>query len=271
MKKPGNKHQCKYVYPEFEGYNFYLFRIGGPGLGNLLPSWCRAQIESYIGTKLIHNSFNSFKLGPYLRGESQKRNYTFLREKKSITGIKKLFLLVFRNKSIKKTDLKDFKYSEILPYKKQIKNSLVDLLNKQDQFSYKKIKPEISIHIRLGDFKNYTEGMKSNFRMDINWFKGVIKKLNQTYPNSKIHVFSDGFQNELEDILNFKFVENSTSSNALLDILIMSNSKIFVGSISTFSYWVTTLIDYKSQVYFNKEFKEKTKVSNFKNVFSWEE
>ena len=271
MKKPGNKRQYKYVYPEFEGYNFYLFRIGGPGLGNLLPSWCRAQIESYNGTKLIHHSFNSFKLGPYLRGESQKRNYNFLREKKSITGVKKLFLLIFRNKRIKKTNLKDFEYSEILPYKKQIKNSLVDLLNKQDQFLYNKIKPEICIHLRLGDFKNYSEGMKSNFRIDINWYVEVIKKLNQTYPNSKIYVFSDGLQNELSDILKLKFVVNSTSSNALLDILIMSNSKIFIGSISSFSYWVTTLINNKSQVFLKKEFKEITKVSNFKNVFSWED
>ena len=113
--------------------------------------------------------------------------------------------------------------------------------------------------------------MKSNFRININWYVEVIKKLNQTYPNFKIYVFSDGLQNELSDILKLKFVVNSTSSNALLDILIMSNSKIFIGSISSFSYWVTTLINNKSQVFLKKEFKEITKVSNFKNVFSWED
>ena len=96
----------KYVYPKFDGIDLFIFRIGGSGLGNLLFPFFRALVHAKNNNlKIISPTFRSIKLGPYLRGENQKRSYNYIYNE-SIRGIQRLFLLIFSSKAEKKIESK---------------------------------------------------------------------------------------------------------------------------------------------------------------------
>ena len=89
-----------YIYPKFSKYEFFGFRIGGNGLGNLLFIFARAVIYAKkYQVELINPTWRSIKLGTILRGERDARTYSDLFDKPiGISGIKKFFLLFFAKK-----------------------------------------------------------------------------------------------------------------------------------------------------------------------------
>ena len=88
----------KYVYPKFDGLHLHFFRLGGSGLGNLLYPYFRALVYAKQNNlQLISPIFPSIKIGPYFRGESQKRSYRYV-DINSINGFRKFLLLIFSKK-----------------------------------------------------------------------------------------------------------------------------------------------------------------------------
>lgn len=66
-----------YIYPKLSEKDCMLFRLGGAGLGNILFTYARAVIyvQKHENAEMIWPTWFSFKLGPILRHESDKRFY----------------------------------------------------------------------------------------------------------------------------------------------------------------------------------------------------
>ena len=91
-----------YVYPHFTpGIDLGFVRLGGPGLGNLLIFYAQAIIYAHEhDCKIIHPTWPSIKLGPYIRHERDKRFYgdLFTNNTGEISGLQKSRLLLFSRK-----------------------------------------------------------------------------------------------------------------------------------------------------------------------------
>ena len=79
-----------YVYPALGGVvDCGFFRIGGPGLANMLLSWARAAVAAdRLGITLLTPAWLSPKIGPLLRGERDLRIYygLFRRDRGAVGG-----------------------------------------------------------------------------------------------------------------------------------------------------------------------------------------
>jgi hypothetical protein len=242
------------VFAHLGGINFFFFRLFGPGLGNSLIPWARSIIyKKKFNVKVIEPTWLNIKIGTLYRGEKDKRFYINLFNKtiNSITGLKKIYFIVFYKK-IYENNLKSFfkekknilivkglknYFEDLKGYNDLIKSSLLNLVKKED---LKKISNfdinSISIHIRRSDFKTY----KSLITRD-EWFIKIINFLNKNI-NKKIYIFSDAQNFELRNILKYPNVQRLDYGSSILDLLAMSKSKLFVGSkSSTFSHWVSYL------------------------------
>ena len=225
----------KYVYPKFDGLNLIFFRLGGPGLGNLLYPYFRALVYAKQNNlQLISPTFLSIKIGPYLRGESQKRDYRYV-DNESISGFKKFLLLKF-SKNIKVFKSFGDGFKSLYGYEDYLKEKLKSLT--RVDFDQKKYQNSICCHVRLGDFKkSKNDKFSNNTRMPIRWYKDVIQQIRKNDKGLKVFLFSDGNDNELKELLELGNINNETSSNPLEDILKLSSSKYLIGSYSSFSFW----------------------------------
>jgi len=225
----------KYVYPKFDGIDLYFFRLGGSGLGNLLYPFFRALVYAKKeNLEIISPTFQSIKIGPYLRMESQKRNYKYT-FKESIKGIRKLWLLIFSNEIVTFKSFGDG-FKSLYGYEDFLKEKFKTLTSVN--FDERKYQNCICCHVRLGDFKPQ-EGvlLNNNNRIPIEWYKNVILKLRKKDKKLKVFLFSDGNQYELKELLDLDNVINDTSNNPIEDILKLSSSKYLIGSYSSFSFW----------------------------------
>ena len=252
----------KYVYPKFDGINFFFFRLGGSGFGNLLYPYFRAIVYSkQKNLQLISPIFPSIKIGPYLRGESQKRVYTYI-DRESIRGLKK-FLLLKLSKKVKVFKSFGDGFKSLYGYEDYLKEKLKNLSIKD--YDEKKFRNSICCHIRLGDFKPTINGeILNNTRIPISWYIDVINDIRRKEENLKVYLFSDGNISELIEILKLKNVYIETSDDPITDILKLSSSKYFIGSYSSFSFWSAFFS--KADCYWHKDiFNTKEFPQNSKN------
>ena len=232
------------------------------GLGNLLLIWAKARIfASKNNLDLVVSSWGFFRLGPWLRRENKKRIYTgyfknsfslnhlksqylsFLYPKVVISEIRKLTRdelakdLIFEiNSSILNEDL----FGDIRENRELIKNELLKLVN---PFLLKSITkysdPVIGIHIRRGDFKHGNPITQNIYFINI--IKAIRLICNYDVPAT---IFTDADESEILDILSLNSVSLAEKKEDILDILILSKSRILVLSrSSTFSYWAAFLSD----------------------------
>ncbi len=238
----------KYVYSKFDGIDFFFFRIGGSGLGNLLYPFFRALIHAKNNNlKIISPTFKSFKIGPYLRKENQKRLYDYNYEN-SIGGFMKLWLLLFSNKVLIFESFGDG-FKSLYGHEDFLKEKLKSLV--KEDYDEEKYKESICCHIRLGDFKLADNNeIKNNTRLPIIWYKDMINYLRKDNHNMKVYLFSDGKKSELIEILKLGNVFLETSINPIIDILKLSCSKYLIGSYSSFSFWAAFFS--KAECYWHK-------------------
>lgn len=249
----------KYVYPKFSKYEFLGFRLSGPGLGNLLFIYARALIyaEKYH-LQIIWPTWFSFRIGPWLKHEMDKRTYhdLFVNNSGYINGLMKYYLLATSSKDECSDSMKDktkivlftynhmkMSFEDLIPYRELIVTDLEKNLQGRNtiykNFDYKNT---IAVHVRLGDFKPLTESKlaagKNNLRIPISWYVDIIQTI-QSRIGKNIHflIYSDGTDSELTPILNIKGTERISFGNSIADIFGMANSKIILASGSSFSMW----------------------------------
>ena len=278
-----------YIYPQFSKYEFFGIRVGGAGLGNLLFMWARAIAEAERhNCEVIWPTWPSIKLGPWIRREKDKRFYGDLFKNKTykVKGISKYCLLILGNKvrikSYDAVDWNNLKQGTVLIWEgfdlapgelqmnfngirehkdsicKYIYENLGDKGRRADLFDASKA---INVHVRLGDFMSSKDDLdkgKNNTRIDIKWYVSMIMKIRDAAGwDVPANIFSDGTDEELEDLLKMNKVNRVFFGNSIADIIALSKAPIVVVSGSSFSLWARFLGNCSS-VSYPKQMKDST-------------
>jgi hypothetical protein len=232
-----------YVYAKLSNIDLSFVRIGGAGLANCMFMAARAYILSKKNHwTLIDPTWFKISIGPYLRKEKDKRHYYKHFKKQGVSGLKKISLLIFTKKYRKQKTgsngivivegLENY-FKDLLPDYELVYQYFTSIINynKINTDNIEHDKPIIGIHVRLGDYVQ-------SLRTPITWYEGIINQINDKYNGQCFfHLFSDGTDEELKNLLSIVNVCRVFYGNALADILALSKCNLIIGSDSTFSGW----------------------------------
>lgn len=238
----------KYIYPKIPArVSTPFFRIGGNGLANCLFVYGKAIVDSHIhNAKIITPTWLNFSIGSYLRKQRDKRHYLGLfMPKDEINSLRKIYLLLFKRKTKNRNEfllsddsilieegIYDF-FKPILNYHEIIREHIIThlqtgLLDVVDKYKFEGC---VAVHIRLGDFPDKR-------RTSLKWYEEQIRK---HADKNKILLFSDGSDEELQEIINVKNVKRVFFGGSIQDIIAMSRCCYLIGSDSSFSAWAAFL------------------------------
>lgn len=252
-----------------------ICKLPKAGLGNQLFPLMHAAVFAHINNlPLIVVGYHQLKVGPYLRREKSKRKYKgFFKFEKNIFSafideVKVKIILknsvvvyeppLFEIDSIEKE--KKVFFFEKMPighnyfiHLKPHRNLVIKLFNElisEEHLINSLAIPhsEIGVHIRMGDFRKLDVGEEFKggpVRTPEIYFINIINGIRNLIGDEiKVNVFTNGYRNEFENIFNLKNIELVEGNNDLVDMLLLSKSKIIVISTgSTFSYWAGFLSD----------------------------
>jgi Glycosyl transferase family 11 len=246
--------------------SFVWCKVPKAGLGNQLFCILKASIFAHThNLPIFFSRYNQFHLGTYLRGERTKRKYfgfftfqkNFIRERIDRLRIRsKLHKNLVKEPELNQNIFGNTTYLfEMIPhwsdYFKDLKEHRSLVLDIFDKMLKNEIKadllklesPSIGVHIRMGDFRK----LKSNedfskvgaVRTPLDYFINVIKDIRKMAGNDlPVSLFTDGHEHELKDLLKLKNVTLVKGNSDIVDLLLLSKSKVIVTSAgSTFSYW----------------------------------
>ncbi|HRF27255.1 MAG TPA: alpha-1,2-fucosyltransferase [Ferruginibacter sp.] len=255
--------------------SFVVCQLPKAGLGNQLFPLMHARLFAALNKldcKVV--GYHQFKLGPYLRREKIKRNYSgYFNFEKSLfseaidkIGIRlrsanagQILEPVMKVLQENETQDKIFVFEklptyhdyfiQLRDYRDQVRQLLYSSLQQSVTDSMDRLPvPVIGVHIRMGDFRKLKKGEKfsgGHVRTPLDYFVQVIQGIRKIHGHDlPVSVFSDGYPEELKEILllpNVTMVEGNTD---IQDLLLFSRSKILVTTTgSTFSYWAAFLSD----------------------------
>ena len=253
-----------------------ITKLPRSGLGNLLFAWAQSFIFSHKNNiPFIVYGWGRIKLGPWLRGENSKRLYTGIfrnnsHDSISITSRLK-FLFSAKNRCNHNAKLEPLSkdilhtydyysfsgYAHWSDYFKGLKEDR-EIIKSQLYFMLRptimalieeRNTPIIGMHIRMGDFRSLKQGEDfsrvGHVRTPISYFIHMLKQIRSIHGSSlPCTVFSDGHIEELTEMLSLPNVTLSKENKDIVDLLLLSRSKIIVTSAgSTFSYWAGFLSD----------------------------
>lgn len=241
-------------YPRFSDRDFHLLRSPGPGLGNLLFPWARAQLlaRAYNG-RLIAPTWRNIKLGPLLRRENDLRTYGDLFWHRSP---KILVSDLVRKLGVRPRLSEDEFLSSAAPglvfvegmreYFADLGEDGLELRRMLEQITRNPPRTRlggIALHIRLGDFSEAIDDKyRRNSRVALDWFVAEAIRLRDLLGEKRITLFTDDQSGAVERA--FRAMPNAWCAppgNAIQDILLMSTAEHIVCSNSTFSLWATFL------------------------------
>lgn len=234
----------KYIYPKLPAvkHTFSWARFAGNGLANCLFVYARAILWSRrTGAKIIHPTWFNISIGPYLRGQKDKRHYLGLFSNNGeVSGIRKFFLLNFGRKSnifnIQEGGIAYIEglgnyFEDIIDDNIIISNYILShvrhhLLLKINSFDFSQC---VAVHIRLGDYPE-------NLRTPKTWYiERILEKKQEG--NYRFLIFSDGKDDELADVLSINGTVRADFGSAIADIIAISKCEYLFGSDSTFAGW----------------------------------
>lgn len=181
-------------------------------------------------------TWRKFSIGPVLRRERDKRVYNSLFNDIGICGIKKAWL-IFSKRLFNREDVRLHNtlgnYFVDLNKDVALVQEYFSLILKQETVEgvdIAQMKEMVAVHVRLGDYSN-------KLRVEIEWYRNVIAKIQKRMPNQRFALFSDGYDEELALLLSMPNVKRYFGGNAFADMWAISKCKFVVASDSTFSAW----------------------------------
>jgi hypothetical protein len=238
--------------------------VGRFGLGHSLLAWARCVVWcDQVGAKMLAPRWFRLRIGPYLRGERDKREYFKLFNQDGYVGTlgRTLLLLtspkvsaeapsapvevesgnvitVFTNSAADNTE----KYfSAIRGHGKLLHDNLLRI-TKPRYRPNPAAAPFVAVHVRMGDFTRLAQdgnpADQKNSRLPIEWYVSVVKRLNaSTGGNLPIVVFSDGSDEEIALLLALDSVRRAPKQESVTDMLQIAQASLLVSSASGFSMW----------------------------------
>jgi hypothetical protein len=224
------------------------------GLGNKLITWAKAYIWSINNhAQLKVGGWSHIPFGSILRGDKNWRLYFgFFKNKNSCFLFSK-----FRNKNriiisnIADKPQKCFKFyqfeasayisdlKQLMDYREAILSEFLSMTKEKHLNKAKSIdNPIVGVHIRRGD------SVKNGSVVNLSYYTDVINKLRTINKNLPVTIFSDGYEHELSPVLDLPNVQLFKSVNDLVDLLVLSKSRILVTNLgSSYSYWAAFISD----------------------------
>lgn len=231
------------------------------GLGNLLSVWadCLLWCRDNNARMISPTWWLKFHIGPYIRGERDKRNYyRCFWPTDQITGFSKWSLLMFAqrvsaeewradgtvqqrtgNTVVCFSDMTQFR--RIIGRNAEVASALYRMT--RPKFFPRGIgdKPFIGIHVRLGDYPPASTNTSRKlliFKQPIEWYASCLLEIRRAQGmNLEAIVFSDGWDAELAPLLSLPAVSRSPFRAAITDLLALARSTVLITSRSTFSIW----------------------------------
>lgn len=225
-----------YSYPALSERDYGWFRVGGPGLANCMFFAAKAYVYAKCNdAKFIEPTWTKFSIGPWLRGERDKRIYVRLFRHFGTRGLKKILLinpLKFRKIHVVKFDSLGNYFGDINEHHDLVEEyfSKIVLPDTISNVKESELIDAVAVHVRLGDYLPH-------LRVDMKWYRGIIESILTINPDQEILIFSDGTDEELKPLLEVKNVKRVFYGNAFADMWAISKSKLVIASDSTFSAW----------------------------------
>lgn len=266
----------KYIYPYLPSIKTTpFFRISGNGLANCLFVYAKAIVSSKkYNAQIIAPTWFNLTIGPYLRHQSDKRHYLGLfNNTNEVTGISRLLKICFRKKYVDKTafekvdsgilvekDIYDF-FEPLKGHSDCVRDYIIahvckGILRDVDTFDFSNC---VAVHVRLGDFP-------MSRRVPMSWY---VSKIQEYADGKRVLLFSDGTNEELQQLLELDNVERVFFGGAIQDIIAISRCSYIIGSDSSFSAWGAYLNQvpccfYKLQfgIFLDDQTKQKIEIEN---------
>ncbi|WP_195663217.1 alpha-1,2-fucosyltransferase [Bacteroides congonensis] len=224
----------KYIYPRLSSQDWGWFRLSGAGLANTMFVAARAYINAKEqGLEMLSPTWRKWGIGPWLRGERDKRVYSRLFYNKGISGFRKLWILKFQKSKLVTYQGNGVHFVDLEPKHKLISEYFRKITRPEaiaQVPNVEELKNCIAVHVRMGDYS-------ANWRIPIEWFKGIIENAQNLNPKSRFLIFSDGTDEELAMLTALPNTERVFYGNAYADMVAISRCKMLVASDSTFSCW----------------------------------
>ncbi len=229
------------------------------GLGNKLLVWAKGRVFAKINElPVVTSSWWGFQWGALIRREKKSRMYAgYFKETSLAKRISMTALLPSKNiihepplRAIEKVGDKHlvFLFTKVITnedlfcglrdHQEVIVRELYGMLtSKMRQQLENYSAPLIGVHIRRGDFKI------GNQTTPLEFFIKAIVLIRQTVNEDlPVTVFTDAHASELKELLLIPNIFIAENKPDILDILLLSKSKIMVLSkSSTFGYWAAFL------------------------------
>ncbi len=234
--------------------DFLAFRLGGPGLGNLLFPVGRALVgASRTGGVFVQPTLRQVKIGPLLRFEPDKRTYGNVLHHRSLEDWKQR-IATFGKPAVDETQV--FKkstagcvveYSGLKDYFHSLndhRDLMTDYLNQRARMDGAIEQTfDIAVHVRLGDFIKAEGSNSPSVRSTTDWYFAAIKEAQKLLGvhEPRIVVFTDGMPHEVEIFTKEWRAQIDRGKNAVTSMMNMAKARCVVTSRSTFSMWGTFL------------------------------
>lgn len=232
------------------------------GLGNMLLVWANAAVFAHLNKLPLYTStWWGFHWGAIFRGEQKKRFYAGYFVETSLADLLLIWVglhtkKVLRNPALFTLDSSYrqlhelYLFDKLLTHERMfinlskhkdfISRSLYQMLQEHHKYSLNKLEaPAMSVHVRRGDFKTTNQATSMSF-----FVEGIRAVRAAIGTNIPVTVFSDADENELFELFKLPEIKMTTKKADILDILLMSKSRIMILSqSSSFSYWAAFLSD----------------------------
>lgn len=235
--------------------------IGRVGLGHSLLAWGRCQLWCRDrGAKPLAPRWLRLRLGPYLRGERDKRNYFLLfRSGNAIGGLRRALILA-STRRVDESDAAKVNHAEpaIVVFRSIAGNDIRKdfaalrgegawLRGQLEAMTWPRYlpkgptSPHVAIHVRMGDFSidpDRARRGEQGFRTGVDWFASALQSLRASLGEAiPAIVYSDGSDEELLPLLRLASVVRAPVQSAVTDLLSIARADALLGSGSGFSLW----------------------------------
>jgi hypothetical protein len=257
------------IYPSLPaGYDLGFVRIVGAGIGNCFYAYFHAVVMAKeVKARIIAPTWWSVRIGPLLRGERTLRRYgmMFRAHPDEVHGFMKAARLVSfwpghkcvririgqrvdaSRRGLTIVEATEFTFVGLHSHRDMIRTRLLEILIAPPTGAPKWGAGDYAAaHIRLGDFKAaQSQSLQRSFRdgerIPLVWYQHVIRRVRAILPELPVHIFSDGHEHELADLLAIDGVRLWREPNDVADLLALAQARLLIGSNSTFARWAAFL------------------------------
>jgi hypothetical protein len=247
--------------------------MGRTGLGHSLLAWARCVVWcEATGATMLPPLWLRPRLGPYLRGERDKREYFKLFRMPALKVLlKRAALLMFAGKTRSVDghlgeDVFNARFLEVHSnrwpghvvifnnagadnevkffhfvqgHSKLLRERFWEMV--KPRYHPQQLALAIALHVRMGDFAtaiNPTDLTDNNMRLPIAWYVAVLRQLRlQLGSRVPAVVYSDGADIEISTLLAEPDVRRAKRQESVTDLIGIASAPVLVASGSGFSLW----------------------------------